>query len=104
MTKLGNFAFGGDQRSYSFAYFHADMIPNSLTVVQCPNMPCEQVFIQNDPDSTGDILIGSDRLAAVGSGFRLAPGDATGWIPIQNLNLVWHKDEANSRLKYMIIR
>lgn len=100
----GSFPFAGPQRSYSFGFFHADMIPNSLTAVKCPDMECEQVFLQNDPDSTGNVIIGSSRLADTGEGLVLEPGDVTGWIPANNLNLIWHKDAASSTLNYMIIR
>lgn len=104
MGKDGNFAFGGVQRSYSFPFFHADKIPNSLTAVKSPDMECEQIFLQNDPDSSGNITIGDQRLAETGLGFVLEPGDVTGWIPVQNLNLIWHLDAADSTLNYMIIR
>jgi len=104
MADAGNFAYGGVQRSYSFPFFHADKIPNSLVAVVCPTMECEQIFLQNDPDSGGNITIGSAELAATGQGFVLEPGDVTGWIPIKNLNLIWHLDAASSNLNYMIIR
>ena len=105
MAKEGNLAFGGVQRSYSFPRFHADMVPISLVAVACPDMPCEQVFLQNDPDSSGDIVIGElTRLGATGNGFVLEPGDVTGWIPLQNLNLIAHKDAASSHLNYMLVR
>jgi hypothetical protein len=104
MTDFGSFAFGGVQRSYSFPFFHADKIPNSLTAVVSPNMECEQIFLQNDPDSGGNITIGDARLAETGNGFVLQPGEVTGWIPVNNLNLIWHLDAADSTLNYMIIR
>ncbi|MFA7101117.1 MAG: hypothetical protein WC196_05105 [Bacilli bacterium] len=101
---VGNFAFGGIQRSYSFPNFHADKIPYSAVAVQCPNMECEQVFLQNDPDSGGNIVVGSEgTLPVTGNGFVLEPGDVTGWIPVNNLGLIWHKDAADSTLNYMII-
>jgi len=101
----GDFAFGGVQRSYSFDFFHADMIPTSETAVACPDMPCEQVFLQNDPDSSGNITIGDEgTLAATGNGFVLQPGEVTGWIPVNNLSKIWHKDAASSNLNYMIVR
>ena len=101
--KTGNLAYGGVQRSYSFPNFHADIIPFSAAAVKCANMACEQIWIQNDPDSTGDCIIGGARLAVDGFGIKLSPGDTTGWIPIQNLNMIYHKDEASSHLNYMII-
>jgi hypothetical protein len=102
----GNFAFGGVQRSYSFDFFHADKIPNSVVAVVCPDMKCEQADFQNDPDSTDNIIIGDeDTLGVTGNGWVLQPGESTGWIPINNLNLVWHKDaDATSTLNYKIIR
>lgn len=100
----GNLAYGGDQRSYSFDYFHGDMIPASTVAAKCPDMECEQVFLQNDPDSSGNIVIGSSRLAATGFGYVLEPGAVTGWIPVSNLNLIWHKDAASSHLNYMLIK
>lgn len=105
MVNHGSFAFGGAQRSYSFGFFHADKIPNSLAAAVCPDMKCEQVFLQNDPDSSGNITIGSyDELSTTGQGFVLKPGDVTGWIPLKNLSLISHKDAASSTLNYMIIR
>jgi hypothetical protein len=100
----GNFGFGGEQRSYSFNFEHADKIPNSLVAVRCPEMKCEQVWIQNDPNSSGNITIGGDRLAVTGTGIVLIPGATTGWIPVNNLNKLWHLDAADSTLNYMIIR
>ena len=100
----GSLGFGGGQRSYSFGFFHGDTIPNSTSAVVCPDMPCEQVFLQNDPASSGNITIGGPNLAATGNGLVLAPGDVTGWIPVNNLSLIWHLDAASSNLNYVIIR
>lgn len=102
----GDFAYGGIQRSYSFPLLHADKIPNSLVAVQCPNLPnvkIEQIFLQNDPDSSGNITIGDSRLAATGNGIVLTPGSVTGWIPLNDLSKIWHKDAAASTLNYMVI-
>lgn len=98
------FGFGGVQRSYSFSCFHADIVPNSLSAVKLPNVPCELVSLQNDPDSTGNVIIGSERIGVVGTGLVLAPGQSTGWISVNNLNLIWHKDsDATSHLNYWAI-
>lgn len=105
MGDTGNLAYGGFQRSYSFGFFHADKIPNSTGGAQCPAMECEQVYLQNDPNSSGNSVIGDGgTLPITGNGFVLKPGDVTGWIPLKNLNLIWHKDAANSTLNYMVIR
>jgi hypothetical protein len=103
MGKEGNFAFGGQQRSYSFGHFWADAIPNSTVGAWCPNMPCEQVRLQNvgigNITFTGDLT----ALQATGQGWVLASGDETGWIPIDNLGLICHKDAAGAHLNYMIM-
>jgi hypothetical protein len=104
MNNNGSFGFGGQQRSYSFSCFHADIIPNSEIAAICPNFICEWVAFQNDPASTGNLTLGSDRIAAVGTGIELEPGKVTGWIPANNLNLVWHKeDDATTFLNYMLV-
>lgn len=104
-NKDGNFAFGGPQRSYSFPLFHGDRIPTSTTAIKCPDMPCEQVMIRNSVNSTGNVVVGGERLAVSSvAGITLEPGDFLGWVPVQNLNLIWHKDAAGSYLEYVIIR
>lgn len=100
----GSFGFGGQQRSYSFACFHADQIPNSLLAVVCPSVSCELVNFKNSPDSSGNVIIGSHRLSIVSSGVVLEPGSVSGWIPASNLNLIWHKeDDATTYLQYSLV-
>ena len=102
--KLGNFAFGGEQRSASFPCFWAGDIPNSVVAVECPNVCCVMVVFQNAPESTGNIWIGSQRLGVIGSGIVLEPGQVSGVIPVQNVSLLWHKDsDVTSHLNYWII-
>lgn len=101
---LGNFAFSGGQRSYSFPRWWADRIPVSTSGAQCPDMKCEQVFLKNHPDSTGNIILGGSDIAATGQGITLAPGETVGWIPTNNLGNIWHKDaDATTYLEYMIV-
>lgn len=104
MNSTGKFSFGGSQQSFSYGFFHADEIPVSLTAVICPTVPCEWICFNNDPDSTSNLIIGSDRLSFVGTGIVLRPGDTTGWIPANNLNLFWHKElDATTKLTYYLI-
>ena len=101
---VGNSAYTGVQRSYSFPHFWADAIPASTAGAWCPNMPCEQVDIQNDPNSTGNIVLGGlESLQTTGQGWVLEPGQSTGWIPIQNLGLIAHLDAADSHLNYKMV-
>lgn len=109
MTDQGNFAFGGQQRSYSFPRFHADRIPTTAatdTAEQLPNMECEQVWLRNSVNSSGNIVVGVQNRLDGGllGGITLEKGDILGWIPVNNLNLIWHIDAANSYLEYMLIR
>jgi len=98
------FFFGGEQGSFSFDEFHADIISNSLVAVQCPAVEAELIVLQNDPDSTGNLTFGSERLAEVGEGKVLEPGNFSGALPVQNLNLIWHKeDDATTYLRYYLI-
>lgn len=99
----GNFPFTGGQRSYSFPKFWADRIPNSTAGVQCPHMPCEQVYLRSHPDSTGNIILRGGPFS-VGTGYTVGKGEVVGWIPINNLNLIWHQEaDATTYLEYMII-
>jgi hypothetical protein len=101
---VGNFAFTGEQRSVSYNCYHADVIPNSLTAVLCPTLSCEWVQFQNRPDSSGNITIGSERLSIIGKGRVLTPGNVSNWIPVKNLNLIWHKEsDATTFLVYEVI-
>lgn len=100
----GNFAFGGQQRSASLGCFHADQVPVATSATFLPLLYCEMVFLQNDPESTGNVIYGSERLAHVGTGVVLEPGQVSGWIPIQRLDYIWHKEtDATTYLRYMVV-
>ena len=75
----------------SFPRFWGGQFPNNTVGVAGPAVPCEQVWLQNHPDSTGNIILGGKNLPALGEGVVLIPGATTGWIPVKNLNLIWHK-------------
>jgi hypothetical protein len=102
----GNFGYGGDQRSYSFPFAGSGRITTSLTAVQMPNVPCEQVFFQNHPDSTDNVYIGGSDLPNDGSlGFVLEPGNFSPYLPIQNLNQLYHVEgDATTYLQYFFVR
>ena len=103
MGKLGNFGYGGEQRSYSFSHFAAGYIAVGTAAGQGPNIPCEMVFLGADADNDGQVYIGGSDVSAV-TGYQLDAGDATGWISIQNLNLIWVRgSSASQRLSYMLV-
>ena len=98
------FFFGGDQASFSFDQFHADIVNNSLVAEACPAVDAEMVVLQNDPDSSGNLVFGDERLGIVGTGIELQPGKFSSLLPVQNLNLIWHKeDDATTYLRYYLI-
>lgn len=94
--------------SYSFPFFHADIIPNNSGFgagVRCPSMACQQVCFRNDPDSTGTAIIGSQNVQlGTNRGMPLQPGEWSPWIPTDNVENVWHREvDATTNLHYMII-
>lgn len=99
----GSFGFGGEQRSYSFPRFAGGYLPVAVTATQGPNIPCEMVFLQADPDNTGQVWIGGSDVTGI-NGVQLEAGDMTGWIPIQNLNLVYTiGSDATQAVRYLIV-
>lgn len=47
---------------------------------------CREVIVQNDPDNTGDMLVGNSAAQV----FQLTPGQAIR-LPVSNVNLVYVK-------------
>lgn len=98
------FSFGGNISYFSQESYHADLIPVSLVAVVCPSILCEWVCFENDPDSDGDVILGSTRLGLVGTGIVLGPGNVTGWIPVNSLDHFWHKETTETtHLRYCIL-
>lgn len=94
-------------RSYSFDQGWTARLPTSTTPAQCPNIGhTEQVRFKNHPLSTGNVFIGfSSASATTIEGYPLAPGEDTGWIPINALDKFWYvMEDATSYLNYMAVR
>lgn len=103
MGKQGSFGFGGEQRSYSFPRFAGGYIAVGASRLRGPHIPCEMVFLQADPDNTGQVWIGGSDVSGL-NGMQLDAGDVTGWIPIQNLDLVYTiGSNASQVLHYLIV-
>lgn len=94
-------------RSYSFFNGWTARLPSSTTPVQCPAIgKTEQVRFKNHPDSNANAYIGfSSASATTVEGYPLAPGDDTGWIPINKLDTFWYvMDDLTTYVNYMIVR
>ena len=96
--------WGNVNGAYSFGSFATGLLAGSTSRRQAQPIPCEMAFIQADPDNTGKIWFGGPDVSS-NLGFQLDAGDATGWIPINNLNLIYYVCEnASDRLLYMIVK
>jgi hypothetical protein len=95
--------FGMANISYSFKEFAAGrVIVNSAK--QCPAIPCEMCNFTAGPSNTGVIYVGGANVSSV-QGIPLQAGESTGWIPIENLNLVYiARSVAADVVNYMIVR
>lgn len=67
-----------------------------------PNIPCALVKLKAQSGNAGSVYIGGantviafDGITDAVTGFELAPGDETGWIPIDNLNKFWKVSDNN---------
>lgn len=64
----------------------------SATAVQLPDVSCKLVNIKAVASNTGKVYLGGsgvtkpDGTTDTSTGFELAAGAETGWIPIDNLN------------------
>ena len=62
------------------------------SATQLPNQVCKYVKFKAKADNTGTVYIGAgditvaDESTDTTSGFPLAAGEETGWIPCENLN------------------
>lgn len=101
---VGNLAYGGVQRSYSFPRAAAGRITGSTDRQQMPNVPCEQVFFRAHPDNTGNVYIGGNDVSSI-TGMPLAAGEWFPYAPIQNLNILYYVcDNTSDNLQYFIVR
>lgn len=101
---VGNLAYGGVQRSYSFPFAGAQRLVGKVGRTQMPDIPCEQVVFRAHPNNTGNVYIGGNDVSSV-HGIPLAAGEWSPWIPIKNLNILYYIcDNTASHLQYFIVR
>lgn len=71
---------------------------------QLPDVYGRLAMLQADHDNTGSIYL-VDSVTGTTNGIRLAAGESTPWIPIDNLNRLYaYGSAANQNLRYMVLR
>lgn len=83
-------------------------LAGSATVVQMPDIPCQMVNFKAVASNAGKVYIGTaattkvDGTTDTTTGFELAPGDETGFLPVSNLNVFYRIcDNAGDDLTYL---
>ncbi len=76
----------------------------------CPTVPCNLVKFKAGSGNAGSIYIGTstvtrpDNTEDQTTGFELAPGDETGWMPVSNLNVLYRiGDVEGDRITYLAL-
>lgn len=87
---LGNFAYGGGQRSYSFPHVFIGRLPNSLTPVQMPGIPSEQIAFFAHPDNTENVYLGTSAVMSPSENLPIEAGKWSAYMPVQNLDNFWY--------------
>lgn len=70
-------------------------LAGSATALQLPDVPCSMAMFKAVASNAGNVYLGIagvtvvDGTTDVTSGFELAPGDATPWMPVKNLNVLY---------------
>ncbi len=81
----------------------------SAAAVQLPTLACKMARIVACVSNVGNVYLGRsnavtkpDGTTDTTTGLELAPGADTGWLPIQNLNLLWMIcDNAGDDITYL---
>lgn len=71
-------------------------IGGEITSKQCPDIPCSMVRFKARSDNATNVYLGTSTNVSKpngaddgNTGYELAAGDDTGWIPIDNVNRFW---------------
>lgn len=86
-------------------------LAGSATSVQMPSVACSLAMFKAAHDNAGKVYIGvatgvtkADGTTDTTTGWVLAAGEETGWLPIDNTNRLWRIcDNAGDDLVYMIM-
>lgn len=86
-------------------------LAGSATALQMPDVECHAVMFKAVSSNAGNVYIGAAGVTAVDgttdvtTGWELAAGEETGWIPVDNLNRLYRIcDNAGDDLVYIALR
>ncbi len=76
----------------------------------CPTLPCKLLKFKASNSNAGNVYIGKSGVTKVDgttdttTGYRLEPGDDSGWLPVANLNKFYRIcDNAGDALTYIAL-
>lgn len=94
----------------NFATVKAGELQGSATALQLPDITCAIVKFKALASNAGNVYLGGagatvpNGTTDITSGLELAPGDDSGWIPIDNLNRFYRIcDNAGDDLTYIAL-
>lgn len=86
-------------------------LQGSATALQLPGVACKLAKLKARSDNAGSVFIGiagvtkPDGTTDTTTGFELAAGEETGWIPVSNLDLLYRIcDNAGDDLTYLVLK
>lgn len=93
-----------------FAQVQTGERQGSATAVQLPNIGGNMIMVKAVASNAGNVYVGGAGVTKVDgttdttSGFELAAGDSTGWMPLDNLNRLYIIcDNAGDDITYMVL-
>lgn len=86
-------------------------LAGTTSALQCPSVTARYVRLKARADNAGGVYLGRsnavtvpDGTTDVTTGFELAAGDETGWLPLSNLNQLWRIcNNAGDDLVYWVL-
>lgn len=85
-------------------------LAGSVTASQMPDVPCKLVCFKAHADNAGKVYLGASGVTKVDgttdatTGFQLAAGESTPWIPVDNLSRLFRVcDNAGDDLTYLAL-
>lgn len=85
-------------------------LQGSATALQLPDISCSMVMFKAVSSNAGNVYLGVAGVTKVDgttdttTGFELAAGEATPWMPIANLNVLYRIcDNAGDDLTYLAV-
>jgi hypothetical protein len=85
-------------------------VAGSATAAQFPSIACSMVMINAEQSNAGNVYIGGAGVTKPNgttdttTGLELAPGQSSGWLPIDNLNRLYRIcDNAGDDVTYLAL-